>query len=311
LHDSDFELAKQIVKQTKSFYVLRTQFDLDIKKKQTASQRRLTEEDIQNLLINCRGRVEICFAENLIPKDRVFCVSALMDRVENVNNTNKYEFPQFKKSLIYSLAESKRNSLLFALFSLDKGHIETKCNMLRIRIGKVSRISAVSGLSPIPGTSAAVDLGILLEEVYFYIKTLRLSKDSIERFVNGFDVSYDDLERDVLDKHPFVGKIIQYAIPIQIAKSALPVLFHFLTALLLEYLGKYFAANAIEETIKGITVFIPVIGIAIASGIGSVTSYFTMYYSLNFVLKQFEETLIDINDYCRKHSYNHKNQPEI
>ncbi len=269
---------------------------MNLEKTGHSEGRILTEIEKQETLTFFRNSIRNIFEENSLPLQQLFLVSALMSHVGNVNNTNLYEFPKFKNSLINDLpTEEKKNALLVALFASDKEAIKKKCDFLRKRIQKVSILSGVGGAIPIPGSSMLVDIGILSEEVYFYVETLRLSRVSLETFSNSFGITYDDLERDVLGRSSFFNPLLEFLRVTSI--HGLKLLSYFL----LKHLPQFLISNGFEEYLKtALLLLIPGFGIGLASLSGGFISYFTTYSCLNRVLNEFETMLIKVHDYCRE-----------
>ena len=190
--------------------------------------------------------------------------------------------------------QEKKNALIFTLIPLNIEGIKIKAKALRKRVFFASALSGLSGLSPIPGTSMAVDLGILVEEVYFYINQFKLSVKEIKDLCTGLGIDYKDLESNVLVKHTFFHSICTLNAPL----FGLKALVGELSKILLQYLASYITANMVEEGLKSAAFFIPIIGNIIAAIIGAGISYGTTYLSLNSILDAFEKALLDIMEYC-------------
>ena len=260
--------------------------------------------------------IKVQLARELLPasQERLFAVSALMKRIKNrqtghaektIDHRYLYDFPRFQETFICSMKESKKYALLMTLKPLHVDGIRLKCSALRERIWSAATLSGVAGLSPIPGTSLAVDTGILVEEVYHYIKCLKLTEDEIRKYASCFGVDYADLKRDVIDTNPFFSSIVTLGAQLSlnllkvgaeaIAKALIPILF--------EYLKKYAAVNAAEEALKAFGLSIPIVGSVVASLLGAGISFTSTLLSLRSILDNFEQSSIKIVEYCNENRY--------
>jgi len=269
---------------------------VDFERKGNEIDRELTDEEKEELLERFRSNIKTTFEKNGLPLEKLFFVSALMVRYKKINNTCLFEFEKFKISLISNAPNEKKNALIVAFFARDKKSIQIQCDFLRERIKKVSFQSGIAGLIPIPGTLTAIDGSLISKEVCFYIKTLRLSKKSIEDFAKSFGIKYDDIERDVLSRNWFVHEIINLT-----AKQSSINTFEFFWStvsasfktILVDYAKKYFVSNTLEEASR---IFTPVLG----SAVGAFLSFITTFSALESIIENLEKTALDINEYCRQ-----------
>ncbi len=165
----------------------------------------------------------------------------------------------------------------------------------------MSGLSGVGGLIPIPGISVGLDIGLLSEEVIFYIYKLNLTQSSIQELARTFQVDYKNLET-IIDKYPIVKSTIQITnIGVNLLKEGfkyvLELMIKPMIQMLTKYLSGYLAANSVEEIVK---VALPGIG----SLVGAFISSSTTYYSLTHILDNYEKALLEIYDYCIQNSRN-------
>lgn len=275
IHANDLEIAEQIKQQGLNYYFVRTNIDQDLLNCQRTKQRILTEEDKEELFNQIRKN--IVDQSQGLPNDRIFFVSALMDRVENIDNRGKYDFPKLQLSIITNLEENKRASFISSMHILNRNGIKMKCDMLRSRIEDVVKASQYGGAKIVPLSSSLTKNENIRVEVQFYIITLRLTHDSIKKYVNLSGVNYETIKRQVIQKNECLMKILD-------SKN-----FELNNI-------KEIAVCAAEEVFKAI--LIP-FGKSIASEAGAYYSGVSTRNILTELLDKIENTLNEIDDYCR------------
>lgn len=220
--------------------------------------------------------------------------------------TPKYDFQKMIAMMRSDLKNEQKEAFILSLRPLAVEGVKDKCKILRKRILKVALLSSTVGLIPIPGVSASVDMGLLIEEIVFYIKALKLTEKQIKETASSFNVNYDSLKRDVIVRNPFFNSILSIMgnLDINILKVSfkiiIPLIFTSLSGILLGFLSKQIALNTVEEGVKAAAAIVPVIGTVIASIVGAGISFGTTFISLTKVLENFENTLVEIIEYCIK-----------
>ncbi|XP_068069940.1 immunity-related GTPase family, e4 isoform X1 [Danio rerio] len=152
---NDVMLAKEIRKQKKNFYFVRSKIDNDI----SAEQRKKTFDE-QRVLCTIR---EDCL-KNLkqLGDPKVFLISSF--------DLEKYDFEELQNTLAEELPVHKRNALLQAWPVCSAASLEMKIKMFEGVIWAASLASAGIAVVPLPGLSAACDTGMValfLTRCYF------------------------------------------------------------------------------------------------------------------------------------------------
>ncbi|KTG41612.1 hypothetical protein cypCar_00000745 [Cyprinus carpio] len=145
--ENDVMLAKEIKKQKKNFYFVRSKIDNDI-----LAEQRKKGFDEQNVLSKIRKDCQKNLKELGDPK--VFLISSF--ELEN------YDFEIFQNSLEEELPEHKRSALLQAWPVCSAESLEKKIKMFKGIIWAASLASAGIAVIPVPGLSVACDAGILM-----------------------------------------------------------------------------------------------------------------------------------------------------
>ncbi|RXN38273.1 interferon-inducible GTPase 5-like protein [Labeo rohita] len=145
--ENDIMLAKEIRKQKKDFYFVRSKIDNDI-----SSEKEKKGFDEQKVLSIIRDDCQKNLKELGDPK--VFLISS--------RNLQKYDFESLQNILEDELPEHKKYALLQAWPVCSAASLEKKINMFKRIIWAVSLASACIAVVPVPGLSAACDLGILV-----------------------------------------------------------------------------------------------------------------------------------------------------
>ncbi|XP_059423162.1 interferon-inducible GTPase 5-like [Carassius carassius] len=145
--ENDVMLAKEIKKQKKNFYFVRSKIDNDI-----LAEQRKKGFDAQNVLSKIRKDCQQNLKELGDPK--VFLISSF--EVEH------YDFELLQNSLEEELPEHKRSALLQAWPVCSAESLEKKIKMFKGMIWAASLASAGIAVIPVPGLSVACDAGILL-----------------------------------------------------------------------------------------------------------------------------------------------------
>ncbi|XP_059369507.1 interferon-inducible GTPase 5-like [Carassius carassius] len=141
--EHDIMLAKEIRKQKKSFYFVRSKIDNDIN-----SEKMKKGFDEQKVLSIIREDCQKNLKELGDPK--VFLISSC--------HLEKYDFESLQNTLEDELPEHKKDALLQAWPVCSDACLEKKINMFKLMIWAVSLASAAVAVIPLPGLSAACDV---------------------------------------------------------------------------------------------------------------------------------------------------------
>ncbi len=145
--ENDIMLAKEIKKQKKNFYFVRSKIDNDI-----SAEQRKKGFDEQNVLNKIRKDCQKNLKELGDPK--VFLISSI--------ELEKYDFEKFQNTLEEELPVHKRSALLQAWPVCSAESLEKKIRMFKGLIWAASLASAGVAVIPVPGVSAACDASIVI-----------------------------------------------------------------------------------------------------------------------------------------------------
>ncbi|KAK9976701.1 hypothetical protein ABG768_021906 [Culter alburnus] len=143
--ENDIMLAKEIRKQKKHFYFVRSKIDVDI-----SSEKRKAGINEQSVLDTIR---DYCVRNlNELGNPEVFLISSV--------DWQKYDSDKFKNTLIDDLPFHKRSALLQAWPVCSAAALEKKISYFKKQIWAASLATAGVALIPIPGTSITCDAAI-------------------------------------------------------------------------------------------------------------------------------------------------------
>ena len=221
--ENDIWLAREMTRKKKELYVIRTHIDIAV-----ADAKRRKNFNEGTVLGGIRKEIE---------KDMEGVHLYLISNYE----ANKWDYPSFLDDLVAATPGLKQKAIIMIVSAKTRNIIEKKTKVLRSRIKYLSLISAAANASPIPGTSLAVDLPLLLQTVQEY---------KVELGVIDADVSADS------------------NLGMQIKEGLL-------TALKTASIGV--AKEVVEEgVLSTVKLAIPIIGSAIAAAVSFSTTYYTL-----------------------------------
>lgn len=155
------------------------------------------------------------------------------------------------ETLERELPEHKRNTLLFAMPNISLEIINKKKMAFQAQIKYYAFASAVGAAVPVPGLSAAVDSALLVDAVTQYLLGFGLDISSLQRLAEITQVPFQDLMAEIIS--PLAAKNIN-------------------KDLIMKLLGQYATTLALMAAEEG-SRFIPILGIPVAMGLSSMTTY--------------------------------------
>ena len=213
------------------------------------AERRKRSFDEQAMVTKIRRNCLESLGDLLTDEQDVFLISN--------HEPEKWEFARLTQAILDALTRHQRESMTLSLGKVitrsSNEIFQRKVDVLRGRIWKVASASGVAAAIPVPGLSIAVDGVLILRELSLYRIQLGLPEIGSAEFAK--------LHLATREKVLSVGLTT--------------------AAQLSGVLAPYGAEAAVEE----FTRFIPVIGLAIASGM----SFGATYYALNRLLTNVEE----------------------
>ena len=228
IDENDIAIAKILKEMDKPFCFVRSKIDIDIANAKTDGEPETEAiEKIKSKALNILW-------SNGFKEARFFVISN--------HNLNICDFDELVSYIKINLPGLKCEAVMFSLLGeLTDGIIDTKYNMLKERIWKVSMASAAVAATPVPGLDVVLNVALICHEIWLYHTT----------FGFGQDIVKEILKNDYLGKKLSASSIIK----IEAASKAMQ------TFVILQ-LGKLGTLMAIESALDFI---FPVLG-SIVSG---------------------------------------------
>ncbi|XP_027132183.1 interferon-inducible GTPase 5 isoform X2 [Larimichthys crocea] len=240
--ENDVKLAVEIQKMKKKFYFVRSKIDENLR----AAERSQREFNEKNTLAQIRENCIQGLQEQKIASPQVFLISSF--------DLHLYDFHLLEETLERELPEHKRNALLFAMPNISLEIINKKKKAFQDKIKHYAFISGVVAGVPVPGLSVAVDVALLVGVVIQYVFGFGLDYPSLQRLAKTTRVPLKDLIAVIIS--PLAAKNIEDINAELIMK-------------LLVQFANIFGLMAAEEGLR----IIPVVGIPVAMGLSSMTTY--------------------------------------
>ncbi|XP_020748873.2 interferon-inducible GTPase 5-like [Odocoileus virginianus] len=165
------ELAREILRQGKRFYYIRSKVDVDIAASRSRRPSSFSEERVLNQIRDdCVQRLE---AQGLRDPE-VFLLSMF--------DLGKYDFRLLEESMVRDLESQKRHAFLVALPNVSKPTLERKAASLRQHIWLVATVACGANPRPVPGLPEVMcDLYMLTQALEGYRHSFGLDGGSLVR----------------------------------------------------------------------------------------------------------------------------------
>ncbi|XP_069496980.1 immunity-related GTPase family Q protein-like isoform X2 [Ambystoma mexicanum] len=163
-------LAKEIAKQGKCFYFIRTKIDNDVNS-QGKKRRKLV--DTEAMLDDIRKDCEENLRKAGLPRSKVFLISSF--------ELDKYDFQRLQEDLEAELPGYKLRAFLLSLPNISENIIQRKKVLLGQEIWKVALLASIAAVVPVPGLGFACDASLLLARLTTYRKDFDLDDLSLAR----------------------------------------------------------------------------------------------------------------------------------
>ena len=240
---NDLELAKKVRSIDKNFFFIRTKIDESVRAEE--GKRSFDEEA---MLTKIRRNCLASLGDLLSNEQDIFLISN--------HEPENWEFARLTAAILdavkrcqrEALTRNQRESMILSLGKVVTRSLnetfQRKVDVLRGRIWKVASLSGAAAAIPVLGLSFAVDTGLVLKELIFYMTQLGLLETGSPEFAK--------LRLPAKEKVLSNGRRI--------------------AAQLRGVLAPYVAEAAVEE----VTRYVPVVGLVIASGMSFVATYFAL-----------------------------------
>ena len=160
--ECDSKLAKEIKRQGKSFFFIRTKIDENVraeKRKKSFSEAAL----LQKIRCNCMEKLVDEAGNPISSEDDIFLTSNF--------HPGEWDFSRLTEAILDALPRYKREALTMALdtlSSLSKGILMRKVALLKGRMILIAGLSGAAGAAPVPGLSIPVDIFLIVSEIKEY-----------------------------------------------------------------------------------------------------------------------------------------------
>ena len=198
---SDIILAKEIRKQGKSFFFIRTKIDENVraeKRKKSFNEATM----LQKIRRNCIENLVDEAGKPIGSEDDIYLISN--------HHPDKWDFSRLTKAILDALPRFQREALTMSLSnltSLSKDVLKRKVDVLKGRIILVAGLSAVAEMALVPGPSIAFDATHVSDEVGEYKTQLGIPVEGSERFGRLSSV----VQKKILDLNIKLANSLQLA----------------------------------------------------------------------------------------------------
>ncbi|XP_069057436.1 immunity-related GTPase family Q protein-like [Pleurodeles waltl] len=199
-------LAKEIAKQGKCFYFIRTKIDNDVMS-QTKNRKQPAKEDA--ILEEIRNDCEKNLKKAGLPRSKVFLISSF--------ELDKYDFQRLLEELEVELPGHKLRAFLISLPNISQNIIQRKKVLLGQEIWKVALLASVAAVVPVPGLGFACDASLLLARLTTYRKDFDLDDLSLARLAERSGKPLHSLKSQI---HSPLGKKIDWDLVVKLLHTA-------------------------------------------------------------------------------------------
>ncbi|XP_078031061.1 interferon-inducible GTPase 5-like [Epinephelus lanceolatus] len=179
--ENDVKLAQEIQGMKKKFYFVRSKIDSDLRNEEISQRDFNAERTLQQIRDNCIQGLQ----RQGVESPQVFLVSSF--------HLHLYDFTLLGDTFEGELPAHKKHALLLAMPNISQDVIDKKKKAFQSKIKYYATLSAGVAAAPVPGLSAAVDVGVLVSVVTQYVNGFGLDKPSLQRLADSTHVPYDEL----------------------------------------------------------------------------------------------------------------------
>ncbi|XP_058051574.1 interferon-inducible GTPase 5-like [Ahaetulla prasina] len=191
---SHIQLAREIRRQGKQFYFVRSKVDADLEASRKRRPQTYNEEAILGeMRENCWKRLR---AENM-SDSRVFLLSNW--------EIDKYDFVMLEETLEKELPSHKKHAFLLSLPNISLDILQKKKMALQKEIWKLATVSAGAAAVPIPGVGVACDVTILIKYLSKYRDSFGLDEESLARLAKKANKPVEEIKAVI--KSPLAKEI--------------------------------------------------------------------------------------------------------
>ncbi|KAG2463612.1 interferon-inducible GTPase 5-like [Polypterus senegalus] len=252
--ENDVFLAGKIHEMGKKIYFLRSKIDIEVDNLERQNRQQDRERELNKIRQYCVKKLE----EIKFPSQEVFLVSSY--------RMNDFDFSRFCNVVVSDLSENTRHVFNLSLPNFCTEVIEMKKASLHGKILAAAALSGAAGASPIPGTSLACDIAILVKTFLYIQHRFGLDDESLVRLALKVGKPVEVLKAEI--KNPFISDISAASVMRLIATSGAG------------------AVMIAEDAVY----FIPIVG----SLVGAPLSFLTIYTILRNSLDEFGKSAVRV-----------------
>ncbi|XP_063077062.1 interferon-inducible GTPase 5-like [Engraulis encrasicolus] len=165
--ENDVLLAKNIKKQKKSFYFVRSKVDMDVAN-QIASGEGTEEETLRCIRDDCLANLK-----SLETNSPVFLITS--------HDLSKYDFQKLIETLKADLGQEKMDALMLSLPVYSMQSLDEKYSAFKKSVWALAVVSGGIGAAPVPGLSFALDTAMVLSFLTGVYHSSGLDDEALER----------------------------------------------------------------------------------------------------------------------------------
>ncbi|KAL7380228.1 hypothetical protein ABVT39_014125 [Epinephelus coioides] len=257
--ENDAKLVQEIQRMKKKFYFVRSKIDNTVRDEERRLRSKFNaERTLKQIRDNCIHGLQ----RQGVESPQVFLVSSF--------HLHLYDFTLLGDTFERKLPAHKKHALLLAMSNISLEVINKKKKAFQSKIKYYAILSAGVAAAPVPGLSAAVDVGVLVSVVTQYVNGFGLDVLSLQRLADSTHVPYDEL----------IAIIVSPLAAVKITED-----------LVLKVFSQCEGAAALM-TAEEVSRFIPILGIPAAMSLSFIFTYRALNTFLNMLAEDAQRVFI-------------------
>eukprot|EP00092_Neocalanus_flemingeri_P000019 GFUD01000019.1.p1 GENE.GFUD01000019.1~~GFUD01000019.1.p1 ORF type:complete len:424 (+),score=101.58 GFUD01000019.1:41-1312(+) len=257
----DKTISKEVKDLEKPLFFAKTKMDEVLRNAKRVKRRNFNSLETQGEIVS-NSQAELGGG----PDTRIFLIASIPEHeLEELFPDNQNE--DLKQAIMDSLPELQRTALVLTLPCGTDAMLDRKLKEIKERSIWVSLASAAVAAIPVVGLSAATDVTLIMEEIYFQRKTLGINEEglkwraeacgmTIAQFKDALNQELGRVEFTELE-HTLIGTILEYA--------------GYGATKLAAYIAAAIAASEMAELTAKL--IIPIFGLAVSGTVSGATTY--------------------------------------
>ncbi|XP_078031064.1 interferon-inducible GTPase 5-like isoform X1 [Epinephelus lanceolatus] len=257
--ENDVKFAQEIQRMGRKFYFVRSRIDTDIHDEERCQRSKFNAERcLEQIKENCTQGLQ----RQGVESPQVFPVSSF--------HLHLYDFTLLGDTFEGELPAHKKHALLLAMPNISLEVIDKKKKAFHAQIKYYAMLSAGVAAAPVPGLSAAVDVGVLVSVVTQYVNGFGLDVLSLQRLADSTHVPHDEL----------IATIVSPLAAVKITPG-----------LVLKVLSQCAGTAALMAAEEG-SRFTPILGIPAAMSLSFISTYRALNYFLDTLAEDAQRVFI-------------------